>query len=150
MPVAKALAVFLNSTAGRLQLMRHPGKTIDFPAYAADTAARIRPWHHLEKTTAFPAYAADTAARIRVPDISDPQILEPLTECWEHTRYMQVPQYREGECEVRRLWDKAVCLAVGWDFDQLTEWRHLLHLEPHVRQLGYSQYDDDPDDALSD
>ena len=30
---AKAAAVFVNSTPGRLQLLRHPGRTIDFPRY---------------------------------------------------------------------------------------------------------------------
>ncbi len=121
MPVAKTLAVFLNSTAGRLQLMRHPGKTL-----------------------AFPAYAGDTAARIRVPDITDRHVIDTLSDCWEQTRSMQVPQYREGECEVRRIWDEAVCAATGWDYEQMTEWRFLLHKEPHVRQLGYGQYDDGP------
>ena len=39
---AKASAVFVNSTAGRLQLMRNPGKKIPFPTYSVKEADRIR------------------------------------------------------------------------------------------------------------
>ena len=39
---AKAAAVFLNSTAGRLQLMRNPGRKITFPTYSAAEASRLR------------------------------------------------------------------------------------------------------------
>ena len=53
---------------------------------------------------------------------------------------MDVPQYRDGECEVRRRWDEAVAEALGWDLDQLSRWRMLLHDEPHVRGLGREQY----------
>ncbi len=117
-PIAKALAVFLNSTVGRLQLMRHSGKKL-----------------------AFPTYAVDTASQIRVPDISDQNVLDPLRECWEQTRKMTVPQYRDGECYVRRIWDSAVCAATGWEYEEVTEWRLLLHQEPRVRQVGYGQYE---------
>ena len=56
---------------------------------------------------------------------------------------MVVPQFRDGECEVRRLWDEAVAEAMGWDADELTRLRLLLHQEPHVRGLGYGQYADE-------
>ena len=55
---------------------------------------------------------------------------------------MIVPQYRDGECEVRRLWDAAVCEALGWDEAEIAALRKLLHQEPHVRGLGYGQYSD--------
>ena len=58
---------------------------------------------------------------------------------------MVVPQYRDGECEVRRLWDEAVAEAMGWDAEELTRLRLLLHQEPHVRGLGYGQYADEID-----
>ena len=119
---AKAAAVFVNSTAGRLQLMRHPGRQI-----------------------AFPTYSAAEAANIRVPDIKDSRIRGILSDCWERTRDMTVPQFRDGECEVRRLWDEAVAEAMGWDPDELTRLRNLLHREPHVRGLGYNQYADEID-----
>ena len=120
---AKAVSVFVNSTAGRLQLMRSPAKTLEFPNYTPQTLESLR-----------------------VPDIEDPRIRSILSNCWERTRDMEVPQFRDGECEVRRLWDEAVAEAMGWDADELADLRHLLHNEPHVRGLGYNQYADEPEE----
>ena len=120
---AKAAAVFVNSTAGRLQLMRHPGLQIPFPTYSAAEVGNIR-----------------------IPDVEDDRIRQILADCWERTRDMEVPQYRDGECDVRRLWDEAVAQAMGWDADELSHLRHLLHQEPHVRGLGYGQYGDEAEE----
>ena len=51
---------------------------------------------------------------------------------------MSVPQFRDGECEVRRLWDAAVASAsaCGWDSGYLGRLRSLLYADPHVRGLG--------------
>ena len=56
---------------------------------------------------------------------------------------MEVTQFRDGECEVRRIWDEAVAEAMGWDPAELSRLRHLLHQEPHVRGIGYGQYADE-------
>ena len=117
---AKALAVFINSTAGRIQLMRNQGRKITFPTY--------RPAGY---------------ANIRIPNVNDQRIRQILADCWERTKDMVVPQFRDGECEVRRLWDEAVAEAMNWDADELTRLRQLLHNEPHVRGLGYGQYADE-------
>ncbi len=117
---AKALAVFINSTAGRLQLMRNPGRNITFPTYSAAEARNLK-----------------------VPDIKDARVICTLADCWERTKGIEVPQFRDGECEVRRLWDEAVAEAMHWDPDELSRLRHLLHREPHVRGLGYNQYADE-------
>ena len=117
---SKAIAVFLNSTPGRLQLMRNAGRTIEFPMY--------RPAGY---------------ANLRIPDIKDDRIRGILADCWERTKDKEVPQFRDGECEVRRLWDEAVVEAMGWDAAELTLLRLLLHQEPHVRGLGYGQYADE-------
>ena len=114
---AKAAAVFLNSTIGRLQLMRNPGRTLDFPTYSAEEAANLR-----------------------TPDLTDQICVERLARCWTQTSQTEVLQFRDGEQEVRRLWDEAVASALGWDEDHLTTLRRLLHREPHVRGLGYNQY----------
>ena len=124
---AKAIAVFLNSTPGRLQLMRQMGQTIEFPIYR-------------------PA----GVAKVRVPDPKDANIREILADCWEHTKDMEVPQFRDGECEARRLWDEAVADAMGWDPEELARLRNLLHNEPHVRGLGYNQYADEIVDLEAD
>ena len=60
---------------------------------------------------------------------------------------MEVPQFRDGECEVRRLWDEAVAEAMGWDAAELSRLRELLHQEPHVRGLGYGQYGDEAEEG---
>ena len=117
---SKALAIFMNSTAGRLQVMSHGSRKLEFPMY-------------------MPA----AIGLVCIPDIRDPRIRNILADCWERTREMVVPQYRDGECEVRRLWDGAVAEAMGWDPEDLAQLRLLLHNEPHVRGLGYNQYADE-------
>ena len=117
---AKAIAVFLNSTAGRLQLMSNASRTLEFPMYR-------------------PA----AISLLHVPDVKDTHIRQILADCWEHTKDMEVPQFRDGECEVRRLWDEAVAEAMGWDAGELERLRLLLHQEPHVRGLGVNQYADE-------
>ncbi len=63
-----------------------------------------------------------------------------------------MPQFRDGECEVRVLWDNAVAEAMGWDKEEPARLRALLNNEPHVRGLGYNQYADEieEDDPLED
>ena len=114
---AKAAAVFLNSTAGRLQLLRNPGRKLAFPQY---NPAGLK--------------------AIRLPDLSDRDMVDGLARCWEATAETEVPQYRDGECDIRRIWDDAVADALGLDKDWLSGLRHLLHREPHVRGLGYNQF----------
>ena len=116
---AKAIAVFINSTPGRIQLMRRPAKTLEFPQYKPEIIGSIK-----------------------IPDIKDTHIRRILADCWERTKDMEVPQFRDGECEVRRLWDEAVAEAMDWDAVELARLRNLLHQEPHVRGIGYGQYAD--------
>ena len=117
---AKAISVFLNSTVGRLLLLRNAGRTIDFPQYNPVVQENLR-----------------------IPNVNDDRVCGILADCWERTKDMVVPQYRDGECEVRRLWDEAVAEAMGWDAAELKRLRLLLHKEPHVRGLGYGQYADE-------
>ena len=121
---SKAVAVFINSTPGRLQLMRNAGRTLEFPLY--------RP---------------TGVGNVRIPDVKDARIRGILAACWERTKDMEVPQFRDGECPVRALWDEAVAAAMGWDARELARQRALLHNEPHVRGLGYNQYADEPEEA---
>ena len=119
---AKAIAVFLNSTAGRLQLLRNPARKL-----------------------AFPLYNPKPLESIRIPDIKDPRICQTLADCYEQTKDRPVPQYRDGECEVRRRWDEAAAQALSCAPAELTRLRQLLHQEPHVRGLGYGQHADAAD-----
>ena len=94
---------------------------------------------------AFPLYNPAVVKSIRIPNIKDAHIQKILAACWERTKDTPVPQFRDGECEIRRLWDEAVAEAMGWDADELGRLRRLLHREPHVRGLGYNQYADAPE-----
>ena len=85
-----------------------------------------------------------------IPNVKDDRIRQILADCWERTKDMEVPQFRDGECEVRRLWDEAVADAMGWDADEMARLRELLNKETHVRGLGYSQYADEVDIELAD
>ena len=116
----KALAVFINSTIGRLQLMRYAGRKL-----------------------AFPTYSTTQVGNLRIPDVKSDQIRLLLADCWEKTKSLKVPQFRDGECEVRRLWDEAVATALNLDSQYLAELRSQLNDEPHVRGRGYSQFIDD-------
>ena len=117
---AKATAVFINSTLGRLQVMQNAGRTIEFPIF---NPAAIN--------------------NVKIPDNKNSRIRGILSDCWERTKEMIVPQFRDGECEVRQLWDMAVAEAMSWDYEELTRLRLLLNQEPHVRGLGYGQYADE-------
>ena len=56
----------------------------------------------------FPSYSAAEAGNIRIPNVKEDAIIRrTLADCWEHTKEVKVPQFRDGECEVRRLWDEA-------------------------------------------
>ncbi len=114
---AKAAALFLNSTPGRLLLMRNPGRKLNFPNYR-------------------PAVING----LPIPDLYDPRICSTLADCWSATSQVSVPQFRDGECDIRGLWDAAVWDALGWDEAKITRLRKLLHAEPHVRGTGYDQY----------
>ena len=77
---AKTVAIFTNSTLGRLQIMRGPGKKLTFPTYS-------------------PRATND----LRIPDIKDDRIRQILVDCWERTKDIPVPQFRDGECRVRLM-----------------------------------------------
>lgn len=114
---AKAAAVFLNSTPGRLLLMRHPGKALVFPLYNPAV------WRSLP-----------------IPDLSNPRIINALAGCWTATRDEVVPPYRDGYTDIRRRWDAAVCTALGWDIDKIAELGEVLAREPRVRGVAYGQW----------
>ncbi|MYI27991.1 MAG: hypothetical protein F4064_07835 [Acidimicrobiales bacterium] len=114
---AKAVAVFLNSTAGRVQLMSNAGRKLAYPTY--------RP----------AAYA-----NIRIPDIKSTAVRDLLADCWERTNGTIVPQFSEGYDDVRRRWDETVCEALGWDIGEIAELGELLAREPRVRGVAYGQW----------
>ena len=114
---AKAVAVLLNSTLGRLLIMKQPGKKLTFPFY--NPAAWMS---------------------VSIPDIDDHRIVSTLAACWEETRNEIVPQFRDGYTDIRRRWDEAVCDALGSDVVEITELGKLLADEPRVRGVANGQW----------
>ena len=62
-----------------------------------------------------PSYSAKLGASFKQSNLKDRRICSILTTCWKRTRRMEVPLYRDGECDVRRLWDEAMAEAMDWD-----------------------------------
>ena len=114
---AQGLAVFINSTVGRMLLMRLGGSILHYPVYNT-TASNLLP----------------------IPDINDHMRMQPLVDCWEATRREVVPKYRAGYTDVRRRWDAAVCTALGWDIDKITELGEMLAREPRIRGVAHGQW----------
>lgn len=114
---AKAAAVYLNSTPGRLLVMGRPGKKLAFPFYNPAV------WRSLP-----------------IPDLDNTRICSTLAACWEATRREIVPQFRDGYTEVRRHWDTAVCSALGWDIGEITELGEMLAHEPRTRGIARAQW----------
>ena len=115
-PDAKALAVWINSTVGYILLRRYASRTIDWPMYQpAAIKALVVP------NTGGPSW---------------PQMRKPLLEAYRATEDMTVPQYREPNAEVRRVWDHAVAKAAGIPQRTVDGWRRLMEAEPFVRGTG--------------
>ena len=57
---------------------------------------------------------------------------EPLLEAYRATNDMVVPQYREPNAEVRRVWDGAVATAAHIPLAAITQWRESMEAEPFV------------------
>lgn len=133
---AKALAVFLNSTVGRLQIMRNMGGHLGFPIYRPAGIANIR--------------VLDIFGAGGVLNVAGKVLLE----CWKETKSMKVPQYRDGDetkedCPVnpRPIWDACVAKVMRGNplfaLPRLNHLRSLLHREPHIRGKSYHQFEDE-------
>ena len=109
---AKALAVWLNSTPGRIAMMGGRGRTLGFPNYSALHAGSV------------PVPTRDADASI-----------ERLAEAYEETRKLPVGQFREGSGEARITWDEAVVeyvLGEEWK-DRINALRADLNSDPYVQ-----------------
>ena len=117
---AKALAVYLNSTVGRTLILRSRGLKLLFPKYSVAEVSNVA-----------------------VPNVrSNWLVRSVLAQCFDDTCELIVPQFRDGECEVRRLWDTAVEKALKLSPGYLSHYRHQLNREPFIADVGYSQYKD--------
>ena len=106
---ARAWAVWLNSTIGRICLMQHRGKKL-----------------------AFPVYTPAAVMTVPVPNTSHVAAIKGLAAVWEDTQDEEVPSYREGRVEVRERWDDAVAEALEFDRETISRWADILNSEPYI------------------
>lgn len=109
---AQALSVWINSTLTRILLRKYASRSTHWPMYQP---AAIK--------------------QLVVPDTSGkhwPKMREPLLEAYRATKNETVPQYREPDAEVRRVWDNAVSKAAHIPRKTVGAWRKLLDAEPFV------------------
>ncbi len=108
MELAKAWAVWLNSTLGRIELFKHRGG----------------------KGLGWPNWNPKGLSQVIVPCPKKTKVINRLVEAWENTKDIDVPQYREGYTEVRQEWDRAVCEAIASaDERQVRAWATKLNRE---------------------
>ena len=114
---AQALAVWLNSTIGRVVLRKYGSRRANWPMYQP---AAIK--------------------RLVVPNTASKhwrQMREPLLDAYRTTKDMVVPQYRQPDTQLRRTWDSAVVEAAGAARSEVDEWRRLITDEPFVAGRTY-------------
>ena len=109
---AQALAVWINSTIGRILLRKYASRSTHWPMY---------------QPAAIKALVVPNTAGSRWP-----KMREPLLAAYNATKDTTVPQYREPNAEVRRVWDVAVAQAAGIPRKRVDAWRNLLDAEPFV------------------
>ena len=113
---ATAWAVWLNSTLGRIAMLRNRGKTL-----------------------AFPVYRPSGMTTTRCPDPGETEAIEALNAAYELTKNEETPQYRDGRCAVRDTWDEAVAQALGIDVETIFEYAELLAREPAVSPTSWTR-----------
>ncbi len=106
---AKAFAIWLNSTLGRISLRSVTARKISYP--------KFRP-------VSFDA--------IPFPDIDNDDIVSHLGLCYDTTCDDDVSQFREGRVAIRELWDDAVATALEIDRDLIAECADILARDSFV------------------
>ena len=109
---AQALAVWINSTVGRILLRKYASRSTHWPMY---------------QPAAIKALVAPNTAGA---DWREMQTA--LLDAWSATKDMTVPQYREPNADVRRIWDEAAAKVAGIPLRTIGEWRRSMDAEPFV------------------
>ena len=109
---AQALAVWSNSTVGRILLRKYGSRRANWPMYQPAAIKQL----------VVPNTAGEHWKRMA----------QPLLDAYRTTKDMTVPHYREPDAEVRHVWDMAVAKAAGLPRKTVDAWRKLLDAEPFV------------------
>ncbi len=111
---AKALAIWYNSTIGRMLLRTVGGRKLAYPMYNPDS------WHQLP-----------------VPNLNDEFVLKTLEGSFNETCTTEVPSFRSGRCKIRELWDDAVSFGLGIDRNSIAMLADGLACEPSVSKDSF-------------
>ena len=109
---AQALAVWSNSTVGRILLRKYGSRRANWPMYQPAAIKQL----------VVPNTAGEHWKRMA----------QPLLDAYRTTKDMTVPHYREPDAEVRHVWDMAVADAASIPRKTVMAWRRLLDAEPFV------------------
>ncbi len=113
---AEGLAVWLNSTLGRIAMRRLVSRSLTWPTYQPKALARIV-----------------------VPDVRSEgmaEVLRRLRSAFSATSTDEVAQFRDGADSMRIAWDDAVSEATGIRRELIDSWRSLLDSEPTIRGMS--------------
>ena len=117
---AQALAVWINSTIGRILLRKYASRSTHWPMYQPAAIKQL----------VVPNTASKHWQRMR----------QPLLDAYRATEDEIVPQYREPSADVRQVWDKAVAKAAGIPVRKINHWRKLMDVEPFVRGTNHQRH----------
>ena len=109
---AQALAVWCNSTLGRVLFRKYGSRRANWPVYAPAAIKQL----------VVPDTTAKRWSRVR----------EPLLDAYHATKTRIVPQFRVPDVEVRQVWDRAVAKTAGIPMRTMNRWRKLMETEPFV------------------
>ena len=114
---AKAVAVWLNSTLGRIALRRVTGRKIAWP--------QLNP-----------------VAFRGVPfiNIDDPKVVSILSDSYDSTFNKEVSQFLEGRTRIRERWDDAVSQSLQIDRELIGSCADKLHVDPFVSKEMFFEH----------
>jgi hypothetical protein len=115
---ARAWAIWLNSTPGRLSLMAHRGG----------------------KVLAYPTWTPLGFGEVFVPNPEHGELIEALARGFDALSDTAIERYNAGYTPIRRQLDATVAEALGNGAgERIAEWARLLNEEPVVCPTGFSR-----------
>lgn len=110
---AQALVVWINSTIGRILLRKYASRSTHWPMYQPAAIKQL----------VVPNTTGKHWKRMR----------QPLLDAYRATKDKTVPQYRDSDTEVRRIWDHAAAKAAEVQPRTIDRWRRQIEVEPFVK-----------------
>ena len=112
--LSKAIAIWLNSTLGRISLRRVTARKIEYPQFSP---------------VAFNG--------VPFVNIDDSKIVSTLVSAYDETCNEVVPQFRDGRVPIREIWDDAVSLSLNIERDLIARCADKLAQDPFVSKESF-------------